>query len=226
MSLAVDLLLLVHVLAGVVALVTALVAALTKKGARFHRKVGSAFFWSMLGVGVTAIPVTFVRPNPFLFFIALFSFYMALAGYRRGKSRFEHTAFDVWAAVAMILTAFVMVGFGLSMVAGGEPLGWALVAFGGLGASFGIEDVVDSRRPRSHSEKVRVHLSRMLGGTIATITAVLVQQVAPLLESQLAQLVLWLSPTVILTPLIFVWNQRIASTGKYRLFASKGTDTR
>jgi hypothetical protein len=72
-----------------------------------------------------------------------------------------------------------------------------------------------------HAAKVRVHLSRMLGGTIATITAVLVQQVAPLVSTPIAEVALWLGPTIVLTPVIFVWNWRIAVTGKYRLFAPR-----
>ncbi len=57
----------------------------------------------------------------------------------------------------------------------------------------------------------------MLGGTIATITAVLVQQVTPLVDSSLGQVALWLGPTIVLTPMIFFWNWRITVTKKYRL---------
>jgi len=91
----VDLLLFLHVLSGIVALGSATFATSSRKGASFHRRVGAVFFWAMLGVGVTAIPVTFVRPNPFLFFIALFSFYMAFAGYRRGRKRHADGPEDV-----------------------------------------------------------------------------------------------------------------------------------
>lgn len=178
------------------------------------------FFWAMLGVAVTAIPVTFVRPNPFLFFIALFSFYMAFAGYRRGRKRHSDGPVDVVGAWLMIVFAVAMVAYGAFMIATGDPLGWALASFGGLGATFGIEDVAKARRNGSHSDKVKVHLSRMLGGTIATVTAVLVQQVTPLVDSPSGQVALWLGPTIVLTPLIFVWNWRISVTKKYRLLSN------
>ncbi len=145
-ELLVEFLLVTHVAAGVIALVTAVIAASNKKGAKNHRRVGTVFFWSMLAIGVTAIPVTFVRPNPFLFFIALFSFYMAFAGYRRGKARFQAERADTIAATAMIVFALVMIGYGVMMAVTDRPLGWALVAFGGLGLSFGLQDVTEARR--------------------------------------------------------------------------------
>ena len=217
----VDLLLFLHVLSGIVALGSATLATSSRKGASFHRRVGAVFFWAMLGVGVTAIPVTFVRPNPFLFFIALFSFYMAFAGYRRGRKRHADGPVDVLGAWLMVVFAMAMIGYGAVMIVSGDPLGWALVSFGGLGATFGVEDVVRSRRTDPHLEKVKVHVARMLGGTIATVTAVLVQQVTPLVESPLGQVALWLGPTIVLTPIIFVWNWRITVTRKYRLLPAR-----
>lgn len=217
----IDALLFIHVLAGIVGLVAALIAASNRKGSRMHRRIGMVFFWSMLTIGVTAIPVTFFRPNPFLFFIALFSFYMAYAGYRRGRSTYTPNTVDVLVALAMVSVALVMIGFGFVMVFGGRGLGWALVAFGGLGFAFGLVDTLDTRRARTRIQKVQVHLSRMLGGTIATITAVLVQQVTPLVQAELAQIVLWLGPTIILTPLIVLWQIRIQKTGRYRLLAPR-----
>lgn len=207
----------VHVAAGIVSLIAALIAASNQKGSKWHRQIGMVFFWGMLVIGVTAIPVTFIRTNPFLFFIALFSFYMAFAGYRRGHARYKPQGIDLIAAIAMILVAAVMIAYGFSLVVAGTGIGWALASFGGLGLAFGIVDTIDTRRSRTRLEKVQVHLSRMLGGTIATVTAVLVQQVAPLVQSQWAQVALWLGPTIVLTPLIVVWQIRIQKTRRYRL---------
>lgn len=209
--------LLSHVFFGALALVTAFLAAMTKKGAQTHRRIGTVYFWSMFGVAATAIAVTFFRPNPFLFFIAIFSFYMAFAGYRRGKSKFQPSALDTVAGALMAVIGIAMAWNGIEMVLTARPLGWALVAFAGLGISFAVEDVITSRKSMNHSNKVQIHLARMLGGTIATITAVLVQQVTPLVPSDLARLTLWLGPTVLITPMIFFWNYRIQKTRRYRL---------
>ncbi|MDA2975266.1 MAG: hypothetical protein O2926_01275 [Actinomycetota bacterium] len=215
----VDLILLIHVVFGVTALISAFIAAANKKGAKNHRKVGRVFFWSMLGVGVTAIPVTFINPNPFLFFIAIFSFYMAFIGYRLGKPRYQPASLDQVAPVIMVITVLGMYWHGYQMITNSDGLGWALIAFGTIGLVNAIEDIVELGRNSSHSRKVIVHLSRMLGGTIATITAVLVQQISPLVESDTAQLLIWLGPTVVITPLIVWWNIKVRVTGKYRLFS-------
>lgn len=215
----VELLLVLHVAAGVAALVAAVLAISNRKGSRWHRKIGQVFFWSMFGVGITAVPLTFVRPNPFLFAIALFSFYMAFAGYRRGKSNFIANPWDSLAAWLMLVTGVGMVGYGIFMAFTISPIGWALVAFGGIALNFSIEDIREARYKLAHDKKVIRHLGHMLGGTIATVTAVLVQQVAPLVENPLAQTALWLAPTVILVPLIFVWSAKVAQTKRYELFS-------
>lgn len=217
MKFLVDTLLLIHVASGAIALVTALVAISNRKGSRNHRRVGTVFFWSMLAVGVTAVPVTFIRPNAFLFAIAIFSFYMAFAGYRRGKTKFKATNLDRYAAFAMLATSVGMIGYGIFLAFNVSPIGWALVAFGGIGLNFSIDDIRELNKELEHHEKVMRHLQHMLGGTIATITAVLVQQVTPLIPDALGQTILWLAPTVIITPLIFIWSSRIAKTKRYRL---------
>ena len=63
-----------------------------------------------------------------------------------------------------------------------------------------------------YKSKLRIanHLQRMLGGTIATITAVLVQQLVPRIQNnQIPEFVIWIGPTIVLTPLIFYWSKKI-----------------
>jgi len=53
------------------------------------------------------------------------------------------------------------------------------------------------------------HLTNMMAGTIATVTAVLVVNVAtdPVW-------IAWIAPTVVITPFIFYWNKRTLSTSQ------------
>jgi uncharacterized membrane protein len=206
----VSLLLLLHVSFGVLALATSFAAMATKKGSKFHRRVGALYFWAMLGIAITAIPVTFYRPNPFLFAIALFSFYFAFAGYRRGKSKFEFEPIDKVAAYLMVLVSLGMIGYGLYMAIYIAPNGWSLFAFGLIGLQNSLEDVKDSKSGIDFHNKVARHLQRMIAGTIATVTAVLVQQVSTRLDQQTAwPILVWLSPTALLVPLIFIWSRRV-----------------
>jgi hypothetical protein len=79
--------------------------------------------------------------------------------------------------------------------------------------TFVFEDV-RALKSDLYKSKLRIanHLQRMLGGTIATITAVLVQQLVPRIQNtQIPEFVIWIGPTIVLTPLIFYWSKRILS---------------
>ena len=215
-------LLFLHVLAGSFALLAALFAISLRKGASKHNFAGRIYFWSMMTVAATALPVSVLRPNLMLFFVALFSSYMAYAGWRFGKKAryiMNRRPFVEW---AMLLVGIAMVSSGAIQVFTSNPMGWVLVAFGAIGLQFGIQDVRGWGKTEDFGTRISNHLSHMLGGTIATITAVLVQQVVPRLDAASPfKVVVWLAPTVIITPLIVVWARKVQSTQKVRLFASK-----
>jgi hypothetical protein len=76
-------LLIVHIVAGFTALTAAAVATLSKTldfAHRWHVYSGIVFFWGMVVIFLTAVPLALIRPNTFLFLIAILSFYFALAG--------------------------------------------------------------------------------------------------------------------------------------------------
>jgi hypothetical protein len=75
-----DAMLWVHIVAGNIALVGGVVAIVTRKGARLHRRSGIVYVLCMIVVGVTALVMSTIRPNPFLFAVAIFSAAMALSG--------------------------------------------------------------------------------------------------------------------------------------------------
>jgi uncharacterized membrane protein len=218
------LLLILHVAAGALALIAALVAISVRKGAKKHNLAGKTYFWSMMTVAATAIPVSIIRPNLMLFFVALFSSYMAYAGWRFGrKSRYlmNQPPFIEW---AMLLVGLAMIGTGVMQVLDQTPMGWVLVAFGSIGLQFAVQDIRGWGKTEDFGTRISNHLSHMLGGTIATITAVLVQQVVPRLDpSSPFKVVVWLAPTVIITPLIIIWARKVKTTQKVRLFQKQSS---
>lgn len=215
-------LLFVHVAAGALALAAALFAISVRKGARKHNTAGKVYFWGMMAVAATAIPVSIIRPNLMLFFVALFSSYMAYAGWRFGRnSRYimKRKPYVEW---AMLFVGVAMIGTGFVQVFSGTPMGWVLVAFGAIGLQFAIQDIRGWGKSEDFASRISNHLSHMLGGTIATITAVLVQQVVPRLDpASPFKVVVWLAPTVIITPLIVVWARKVKTTKRVKLFSSK-----
>ena len=212
-------LLILHVASGSTALLAAIFAISFRKGANKHSLAGKTYFWSMMTVAATAVPVSILRPNLMLFFVALFSSYMAYAGWRFGrKSRYimKRKPYVEW---IMLVVAVAMIASGLFQVLTGTPMGWVLVAFGSIGLQFAVQDLRGWGKTEDFGTRISNHLSHMLGGTIATITAVLVQQVVPRLEpTSPFKVFVWLAPTVIITPLIIIWARKVKATQKVRLF--------
>jgi hypothetical protein len=74
--------LVLHICSGFIALFVAPGAMITRKGSRWHRRWGKTFFWSMAVVAFSAVVLAAVGADLFLLLVAVFSFYLAFAGYR------------------------------------------------------------------------------------------------------------------------------------------------
>ena len=165
----------------------------------------------MAVVFITAMPMAIIKANTFLLFIAIFSLYLALSGWRYAKHRHGRpTVLDRASAGVMAATAIAMVLFGAFMIMRGDSIGIALTVFGAIGASLAVSDLRTLREGAiNDKQRIAAHLTRMLAGTIATVTAFLVTN----LTFDPAFL-LWLAPTVAITPLIVWWNRRIQADEK------------
>lgn len=196
----------IHIAAGFAALVTAAGALASSKGGRRHVYAGRVFALAMLVVFLTAMPMTFLRPNLFLLLVAVFSFYLALTGWFRARNRGGTPSRAEWiAAIVMTVTALGMVIRGVMLIVAGDSMGIVLLAFGGGGGFFAIFDLYAFRTRRYQgAPRIAEHLTRMLAGTIAAVTAFVVVN----LRFEPA-FVVWLAPTVVLTPLIVYWNVRV-----------------
>lgn len=206
-----NVLLLIHIVAGTAALTAAAVAVTSKTldiVHRWHVYAGKVFFWAMVAIFLTAIPMSLIQGNAPLFFIAIFSFYFALAGWRFAKNRRgTPQPIDWLAAGTMAVASVVMIGFGIFIMVGGNLSGVILLVFGILGAVTSRSDLQTLRDDGvKGKERVANHLSRMLGGTIATVTAFVVTNVT--LEPVI---IVWLAPTIILTPIIIWWERRLTA---------------
>jgi hypothetical protein len=147
-----------------------------------------------------------IRANTFLFVIAIFSVYLALSGWRYAKYRWGRPpAFDWGSAGVMVVTSTAMVLLGVFILTTGEMIGLVLIVFGGIGAALSYSDLRTLGAGRIEAkQRIAAHLTRMLAGTIAAVTAFLVTNV-----SFEPVFLLWLAPTVVMTPLIVWWNRRI-----------------
>ena len=201
-----QILLSIHILAGITSLLCAALAVSSTKGKKLHVLSGRTYFWGMVTIFLTAIPMSVISNNIFLFLIAVFSFYLAFAGMRFARNRKGFATILDWLAVYLMIFS----GIGMWILAAiyflnSNPQYIVLLVFGFLAITLGYADF-RSYKNNSAIEKKRIsrHLTNMMGGTIAVITAVLV--VNPPFEPEW---VWWVLPTVLLTPVIFWWNFKI-----------------
>ncbi|KTD65332.1 hypothetical protein [Legionella shakespearei] len=201
-----NILLVIHVLCGSSCMVFSIAAIATRKGGNKHRRYGRYFFYGMTGIFITAIPMALIKTNTFLLLIALFSYYLAYTGWRYARRHESLIPVSDWiVCLAMILASFIMISMGLWHFNLSNDDSLILLVFGVLGAIFSLNDALlyyKGTIPRA--TRISKHLGAMLGGTIAVYTAFLVTNVhyGP-------PLMLWLSPTVIITPIIIYWTKKV-----------------
>ena len=200
-------LLTIHIAAGSTALLAAPVALITAKGGANHVKVGRVYALAMTVVFITSIPLALLGASIFLFFIAFFSFYMVFAGWRFARNRRGRPQPVDWTAVAvMALTGIGMWIYAVLLAREGNTQWVTLTLFGVIAFGLSGADALFFRAKRvSTQRRISRHLTNMLAGTIATVTAVLVVNV----DTNPVWLA-WILPTLVITPVIIWWNFRVA----------------
>ncbi len=200
-------LLIIHIASGTVALLTAVVALITQKGRIRHIWAGRVYAGAMTLIFLTSIPLALLGSSIFLLLIAVFSFYLVFAGWRfaRNYSGKPHPV-DWTAITAMALTGLGMWGYAAVLASGSSSQWITMTLFGFIALALSLADVRFYRAANARgTRRIARHLTNMLAGTIATVTAVLVVNV----ETNPVWLA-WILPTLLITPLIVWWNFRIA----------------
>ena len=198
----------IHIIAGTIALFCAAMSVLSEKGKKVHVLSGRTYFWGMATIFLTAIPMSIISSNIFLFLIAIFSFYLAFAGMRFARNRKGVATILDWIAICLMIFS----GIGMWILAtiyflNSNTQYIVLLVFGFLSITLGYADFRSYKNNSAiGKERISRHLTNMMGGTIAVITAVLV--VNPPFEPEW---VWWVLPTVLITPVIFWWNRKTLS---------------
>jgi hypothetical protein len=208
-------LLFIHIFAGVIVLCAATVSVTSKAGNASHRLhviSGTAFVLGIAVIFVTAMPLAYLGSSIFLAMVGVFSGYLAFSGWRYARNRNGAPASIDWFVVAlMLLVGIGMIVFGSILLARGQGLGIALIVFGGIAAWLSSTDIrifwaggVQGR------ERIAQHLTMMLGGTIAALSAFSVNSLTRFMPPGL-EFVAWLWPTFLITPMIVYWGRRVKS---------------
>lgn len=196
--------LIVHIAGGTAALVSGLVAMLTQKGGRAHRRAGIVYFAGMSAVFVSAVILSIARNNIFLLLVGFFSYYLTVRGYRilylKNLSAGQKPTTVDWLITGVAsLFILTLVGWGVTLLTVGERMGIVALVFGGIGATFVRKDIVQFfRRPQEKMHWWYGHISSMGGSYISAVTAFIVVNIR-LAEFQW---VLWIVPSIVGTVLI------------------------
>ena len=197
--------LLIHIIFGGIALFVAPCAMLTRKGGLWHRRWGKTYFWSMAVVALTAVLMSMMRSGLFFLLVALFSFYLALSGYRvlhhKTPQQRAGTA-DWFAAALMLVGGVVLAGYGAYLMLTSN-FGTVAIVFGIIGILLAAADIHNFvRPPKDKRAWWYTHMTRMLAAYVATVTAFSVVnfQFLPVIAR-------WLWATVIGTLGIVMWTR-------------------
>lgn len=218
-----------HVIAGGIALVVAPLAMLVRKGGTWHRRWGKTFFYSMMLLCASAIFLAIMHHERMLLLalVAVFSFHMVASGYRMLYLKKLHeglkpATIDMWLhGIAGLVNGGLLI-WGLSHLLMGQKDQKAIVfSVFGLVGMFMVVRNLQRFYQRKHDKREWFfgHISGMLGGYIATLSAfsaVNFDRWFPWMPFWLV----WLWPTLVGVPVIFAWS------AYYRRMFAKGTRVR
>lgn len=208
-------LLVIHIIAGSIGLITGTINITRKKGDKLHKNVGLFFLYGMLINGFAGLLMTLIHSNPFLFIVGIFSIYMAATGQRylslKGLLKGEKAKNIDWILSAiMLLFGIGFVIYGILILFSSNNFGIVLLVFGFISISMVYQDFKNYKGQNSIKNFwLLVHIQRMIGSYIAAATAFLVVN-----NTFLPAVVAWLLPTVILVPLIIKWSNKYKIVSK------------
>ena len=165
------------------------------------------YVYGMTTIFLTAIPLSLLGEfNPFLFVIAIFSFYLAFSGYRQGRDRNgAREQIDKVLGVFITATSILFYSMAVSLYLIEDSMWITSVVFGSIALGMGINDfrrMKIDERPDFY-DRTNLHLNLMLAGTIATTTAFIVT-----LNPFSIDWLNWVAPTIVGTPIIIYFSRR------------------
>jgi uncharacterized membrane protein len=169
----IQLLIMLHAIFGGLALCGGLVAASVKKGSQTHKLSGRIFFYSMLFSAILSVLIANLpnHQNPFLMSIGIFTLYLIISGFRAIRKNSQFGITDKLIAVCMAITGLCMIL--IPFVFNGR-INLILIIFGCIGTGLALQDLRMFTKPKGDINTKKVHLGKMSGGLIASITAFLV----------------------------------------------------
>lgn len=216
----IHILLIIHIAAGTISLISGLLAILLRNRVKVHRPLGKTYFWAMTVIFVTAVFISIAHSNVFLFCVAFFTYYACLTAYRSLHLKKLHLDQKplIWdwlieVFFGLMNVAFVM--FGTYLFFGGNTsFGIISLVFGLFGLRGNYMTILRLRKKLVYRNYwLLAHIGGMMGSYLGAITAFVVNNSARI---PLPAVFLWLGPTAFLTPLIiFEIKKHQGKAGKF-----------
>ncbi len=213
--------LILHIIAGSLALLSGLFAIIFRNRVKIHKPIGKIYFWAMTVIFVSAIYMSIAHINPFLFCVAFFTYYSCLTAYRSLKLKKLHldqkpTKFD-WAIeifFGLMHIAFIIVGLYL-FFKGNTSFAIISLVFGVLGVRGNYATWQRFKKNLVFRNYwLLAHIGGMMGSYIGAITAFVVNNSAVI---PAPNIVLWLGPAAFIAPLIaFETKKHQKKAGKFK----------
>ena len=203
----------IHVLAGIGALISGALAIILKTNTPKHKPVGRFYFWCMTIIFVTGVFLSVFKGLLFLFFIAIFTYYATLIAYRALKLKNLHNGqkpakvdwfIEGVAAITFIGLIIFSVYHYIAYRSSEAVIPLAFGALGLLGVYRNVMRFV--KGPKETLYWLKIHIGNMCGSYIGAITAFVVNQSAHI---PVSPVILWLGPTVILVPVIMAETKKL-----------------
>lgn len=215
MKLLFTLFLILHITGGAIGLITGTINILRKKGGKSHVLVGKLFIYGMSVAGISALVLSIIRPNYFLFIVGIFTLYMISTGTRYIHKKMlgleQKPALIDWIiTITMLFVGISFITLGIILLIKSNNFGIVFIVFGALSLRFVRSDFKNYKgNSPIKNYWLLAHFQRMTGAYIASLTAFLVVNIK-YLPFDIPATIFWLLPTAILFPVIIRWNRKYA----------------
>ena len=204
-----------HIFFGSIGLFSGSLNLFLKKGGKRHRRVGRIFVFSMIATSIFALILSILKFNFFLLIIGIFTIYLVGTGQRylflKKLNQDEKPKLIDWILTGgMGVVGIVFMGWGIFLLFNEKSMGWAPLLFGLIGLLSVRKDIENySGKSKKRQYWLRAHIARIVGAYIASMTAFLVVNQS-FFPNFIPEVIYWILPTFVLTPLIVYWIRKFA----------------
>ena len=204
-----------HIFFGSIGLFSGSLNLFLKKGGKRHLRVGRIFVFSMIATSIFVLILSILKFNFFLLIIGIFTIYLVGTGQRylflKKLNQDEKPKLIDWILTGgMGVVGIVFMGWGIFLLFNEKSMGWALLLFGLIGLLSVRKDIENySGKSKKRQYWLRAHIARIVGAYIASMTAFLVVNQS-FFPNFIPEVIYWILPTFVLTPLIVYWIRKFA----------------